>query len=199
MEEQHTSHQPPMGPIPAIFHSDKEQKPFTTCRVCGKNLMDCGEPYLIEKAFGKPEGQEQHKVIFELAYCIPCMQGMNTSLSEESRQNINRYFEEHTHMEERDANLKKYDLIDPEVWLHSCVVKNKSADQVNEFQIYGLCHGDQLIYNHAPYMICGEAIDEVMDLLSTKSLDILNDFMTDLIDIPPEFKSLYKSKTPLII
>ncbi len=186
-------------PIPEIFHSDKEGVPFSHCKICNKELVNSNEVYLIEKAYGKSPGKNHHEVIFELAYCVDCLQEMHSTLSEESRKNIETYFEQNTKLTERDAELKKHDLIDSEVWLHSCVVKNKSKDEVDEFQVYGLCQGNELIFHQAPYMICGEAIDEVMDLLSNESLGIINDFMTDLIDVPPAFRELFKTKRPLFI
>ncbi len=195
-EHIHISH---TSPIPEIFYSEKYKKPFTHCRVCDKELIHSGEPYLIEKAYGQNLSTGKREVIFELAYCFDCVNEIHEKLSEESREKIQAYFDSNTQMDKRDTELKKYELFEPDIWLHNCVVKNKSIDEVNEFQIYALCMGDELMYHHAPYMVCGEAVDEIMGLLSNKSLDILNDLMTDIIDLPPEFSELFKNRTPLIL
>lgn len=186
------------SPIPVIFHSDKHHKPFTHCKMCGKDVVNSGAPYMIEKAYGQDLSSGVRKVVFELAYCLDCLNEVNQSLSKESKQKIQHFFEENANMEKREAELKKYNLIDPEVWLHNCIFKNQSIDEVKEFQIYALCLGEEMLYQHAPYMVCGEAIDEIIGLLSNKSLDILNDLTADIIDLPPEFSELFKSKTPLI-
>lgn len=187
------------APIPKIFHSEKEKQLFSKCTICGKTLQDNGELYLIEKAFERnPETGEQ-KLVFELATCMDCRQEMHESLSEESRQKIEAYFENKCDLEKRDAELKKHNLMEPDIWMHNCIIKNKSFDEVKEFQVYALCWSDELVFHNFPYMICGEVMDEIMDLISEKSLDILNDFMTDLIDLPPEFNELLKNKKLIFI
>lgn len=186
------------SPIPELFYSDKQQQPFTHCKICEKELISTGEPYMIEKAYSQDLNTRKKAMIFELAYCMDCITEIHETLSVESREKMQAYFNTNANMDKRDAELKKYELFEPDIWLHNCVVKNKSIDEVNEFQIYALCIGDELMYHHAPYMVCGEAVDEIMDLLSNKSLDILNDLMADVIDLPPGFSELFKTRTPLI-
>jgi hypothetical protein len=186
------------SPIPDIFYCEKENKKFTQCTICGKSFENTNELYLIEKAYEKKPGSENHQLVFELACCMDCRQEINESLSQESRENITAYFQKNTNVEKRDADLKKYNLMDHELWLQNCIVKNKSISEVEEYQIYVLCWKDKLVYHHLPYMLCGETIEEIMGLLSKKSLDILNDFMTDLFDLPPEFNEIFGRKKVLI-
>ena len=185
-------------PIPSIFHSDKSNQPFTECKVCQKDIIRSGEPYIIEKAYGQDLTKGRREVVFELAYCMDCVQQINESLSEESREKIQAYFKENTDIDKRDQELKKYELFETDIWLQNCIVKNKSIDEVDEFQIYALCIGNDILFHQAPYMVCGDAIDEVMELLSNKSLDILNDLMSDILDLPPNYDELFKRPTPLI-
>ncbi|MCU4176661.1 hypothetical protein [Carboxylicivirga sp. N1Y90] len=186
-------------PIPPIFYPEGSDKPFCNCKVCGKELMESGEPYLIEKAYGQDLEKEKRQVIFEFVYCFDCVQEVHETLSVESRVKIAEYMKQNTNLEQRDAELKKHELFDVDIWLHNCVVKNQSIDEVKEFQIYALCQGGDLLFHQAPYMICGDAVDEIAGLLSNKSLDILNDLMTDLIDLPPEFSELFKTRHPILI
>ncbi|MCU4165180.1 hypothetical protein [Carboxylicivirga caseinilyticus] len=184
--------------IPEIFYSDSTKKPFTHCKVCQKDVIQTGEPYIIEKAYGQDLIKGKRDMIFEVVYCLDCIQEINESLSEESRERISNYFKTHTNLDKRDKELKKYELFEIDIWLNNCIVKNKSIDEVDEFQIYALCIGNELLFHQAPYMVCGEAIEEVMELLSNKSLDILNDLMTDIIDLPPQYRELFKTRTPMI-
>lgn len=186
------------APIPEIFHSEKEKKRFTQCTICGKNLGDGNELYLIEKAFERKAGVDQPQLVFELACCMDCRQEVHESLSEESNAKIAAYFEANSNVDERDKELKKHDLIDTDVWLQNCIVKNKSIDEVDEYQIYALCWKDELVFHHLPFMLCGETIEDMMNLLSNKSLDILNDLTADLLDLPPEFDEIFGPKKVLI-
>ena len=47
-------------------------------------------------------------------------------------------------------------------------------------------------------MISGEAADEVMQLLSNSTIDILNGFTDEFLGLPPEFKDLFKDKPMLV-
>jgi hypothetical protein len=38
-----------------------------------------------------------------------------------------------------------------------------------------------------------------MDLFSKKTLDIIDDLMIDIVDIPPEMKELFKTRKPILI
>ncbi|WP_321516825.1 hypothetical protein [Marinifilum fragile] len=186
-------------PIPEIFYSEKEEKRFTECTICGKNLADANELYLIEKAFEKKPGSDKPQLVFELACCMDCRQEMHDSLSEESNEKIAAYFEANSRAEERDRELKKHDLMDTDIWLNNCIIKNKAMDEVNEYQIYALCWKDEMVFHQMPFMICGDTIDDIMNLLSNKSLDIINDLTADLIDLPPEYGELFRDKKVLFI
>ncbi|NOU60366.1 hypothetical protein [Marinifilum caeruleilacunae] len=187
------------APIPKVFYMEKEEKQFTECTICGKNLTGGNELYLIEKAFEKKTGSTQAELVFELACCMDCRQEMHDSLSIESNEKIAAYFEANSRVEERDRELKEHNLVDTDIWLNNCIVKNKSMDEVNEYQIYALCWKDELVFHQMPFMLCGETIDDILNLLSSKSLDIINDLTADLIDLPPEFGELFKDKKVLFI
>lgn len=186
-------------PIPPIFYPEGSDKPFCNCKVCGKELIDSEEQYVIEKAYGQDIETGKRQVIFEFVYCFDCVQEIHQTLSVESRAKIAEYMQQNSDLERRDAELKKHELFDVDIWLHNCVVKNQSIDEVKEFQVYALCMGNDLLFHQAPYMICGDAVDDIMGLLSNKSLDILNDLMTDLTDLPPEFSELFKTRRPIFI
>lgn len=185
--------------IPELFYSDKKKEPFTECSMCNMVFAETDNVYLIEKAYERDKESGKRNLVFELACCMNCRDEINNSLSKESKDRIAAYFAEHTDIETRDKNLKKHDLIDTEIWLNNCIVKNKSMDEVDEFQIYALCWKDEMVFHQFPYMICGEAMEEVAELLSNKSLDELNDLLSDLIDLPPELSELFKTGKKVFI
>lgn len=187
-------------PIPPIFQSEKLQQPFSNCTMCNKQLGNNDELYLIEKAFASDIRTGEPKLVFELACCMDCRSKMHNELSEESRAKIEAYFSETTvALEKRDEKLKELNLMEPEIWLSNCMVKNTPIDELKEYQIYALCWKNQLIYHQFPYLISGEAIDEIMELLSEKSRGYLDDLLTDLIDFPPDFEEIFNIKTRIII
>ena len=49
-----------------------------------------------------------------------------------------------------------------------------------------------------PYVIGGAAVDEIAHMLSNKTIDDLRGFMGDNFGIPPEFRDLFKDRTPVI-
>lgn len=187
------------APIPEIFYSEKKNRPFENCTRCDKKLGKNDEIYLIEKAYERNRVTHDPELVFEVAYCFDCREGLMQSLSKTSRKKLEAYFKAHTDLDKRDAELKKYDLMDPDIWINNCIVKNKPIDQAKVFQLYAICWKNELVFHNSPYMICGEAMDEIVELLSNKSLDILNDFLTDLLDMPPEVMEIFRTRKPVLI
>lgn len=184
--------------IPEIFHSDKDELPFTNCAMCNNELLTGEKNYLIEKAYHQNLSTLKKELIFEFAYCIDCLQKLREEFSEESIKKLDEYFESRVDFKKRQEQLTEYKLFEPEIWLNNCVVKNKSIDEVEEYQIYALCNGSDMLFYNYPYMICGDAVDEVAELLSNKTLDIINDFWASHIDLPPEIEDIFKTKRPVI-
>ena len=166
--------------IPPIFHSFLTGRPFEKCLVCEKELRECG-PYMIEKAF---KGTE---VIFEYAICVACCQSMESDLSEDSLRRIRAYIEERVDFEDRYEELMESDgTID--AWIDQCVITKIPRAEAEEFQIVAYAQGSLLIPASAPFMISGQAMEDVQKLLSKKTRDRLDDFSGDFLGLPSEFK-----------
>jgi len=169
-------------PVPEIFWSFETGRPFSRCRLCGVDLMTHGADYLIEKAFKNGE------TIFEHAICLPCYMHCQQELSEESRERIAAYFAEHTDMEARQLRFSQAHGTDHEKWIEHCAVKKYPVRECEEHQLYGFCSGDALLFAGAPYILSGEAIEEILDLLSNETLGTLHDLTGRLfgIDAPKD-------------
>lgn len=187
------------APIPEIFYSEKKNGPFENCTCCDKKLGENDEIYLIEKAYERNRVTHEPELVFEVAYCFDCREGILQLLSKTSNKKLEAYFNTYSDLDKRDAELKKYDLMDPDIWINNCIIKNTPINQAKVFQIYAICWKDELVFHNSPYMICGEAMDEIVELLSNKSLDILNDFLTDLLDMPPGLEKILKPGKPVMI
>ncbi|MCG8698911.1 MAG: hypothetical protein MI922_12730 [Bacteroidales bacterium] len=187
-------------PIPRIFYPEGKEEPFSHCKICGKELLDAEEAYIVEKIFKQDVKSKKREIIFEFAYCLPCLQGLREEMSGESLQKMMEFFENKSKLKERAKGLRDNNIYDVDLWVNNCIVTNESIDEVEEFQLYAQCQGRDMLFYEYPYMISGKALDEVVNLISNKTLDFLNNFMLDNIDLPPEVEDLFnKTKRPVII
>ncbi len=168
------AHEEPAIPIPEIFWSFETGKPLEQCSLCGCRLLEPGTPYLIEKAF---RGSE---VIFEHALCLDCHAASQQSLSQTSRERVRDYFAARVDPAERFRVLTEQHGTDHEAWISHCMVKGFPVREVDEYQLYGFCLGGELLFNGAPYVLCGEVIDEIIDLLSAETLGVLGELSNKL-------------------
>jgi len=183
-------------PIPKVFWSDLTSKPFENCVMCEKYLLESGEHYIIEKAFKGYKGVTTTSTIFEYAMCIDCAEKMRATLSTDSKNKIDAYYAEHVNFDKRRDTLKESFSV--QEWLKECLIDKKEASDGGEFQIYAQCLGENLILHDFPFMLRGEALDHIVNLLSPETLDELNGFMEDLTSGPPEFQELLKVGGPKI-
>jgi len=187
---------PRISSIPKVFWSDLENQPFQECINCQAKLVEGNTPYLIEKSVRGFNGNSISATVFEYAVCVACASQMQMKLSISSRSNITNYFKEHVDFENR---LEELLSASDEDWLKKCLIKNKEVNGEEECQIYGLCQGEHFIYKEFPYMISGEALDEMMDLISAETLRELDDFKKELIDGPPELRELFDKVGPRML
>jgi len=164
-------------PVPETFWSFETGKPIQHCSLCNRDLMEPGTNYLIEKAFRNGE------TMFEHALCINCHQQCQNELSIKSRERINHYFSERIDLKNRPVQCLEKFGIHSDQWIGHCMVKGYPMQECGEYQIYGFCIDKDLILNGAPYMLSGEVIDEIIDLLSSKTLDAIGDISERLFGI----------------
>lgn len=190
------------GPIPKLFKSDLTGDYIKTCIKCECDLHSQGEGYFIEKALKPYDGFHSYSTVFEYGMCVTCMFGMRAEMSEESKENINRYFSEKIDIYNRTAELvERQEEQEPDVldWVNQCVVYGTHIIEIGEAQILAFCQGDQVIYNGTPYMLSGKVSEDVLELISAKTLDDLNNFGKRLTDGPSEFKELLEKKQGLFV
>jgi len=182
--------------IPKIFYSDATGGYLERCIGCDLELLHHETDYLIEKAFKSYQGLESYSTIFEYAMCLNCVNSMHMTLSPESRTNISAYFQEHAKF--TDRRLSKDPQEDVNRWLGSCILTSETAYDTPEFQIYGHCKGENLIIDGYPFMISGKATDDLIELISDKTLDELQNFTDQLVGGPSEFADILKLGPRLI-
>jgi hypothetical protein len=179
------------APIPQIFWSDVTCQPFENCIKCERYLLEEGTLYLIEKAIKSYVGFDAISTVFEYAMCMDCAHEMHKELSVSSRTKIETYFEQNTNFDARRNELKEN--LEINNWIQNCIITGERPTEGGEYQIYGQCDGKHFLYHDFPYMMSGEVVDSLIDLMSNKTLDELNNFKNNLTQGPSEFQELLNS------
>ena len=184
-------------PIPEEFWSDLDKKPFENCRLCKKFLLEDGELYVIEKAYRTYRGSKAKSTVFEHAICLECLNVHKGKLSSMSKLKIEQYQGERLTLEERREELEGNSNLKD--WLSECILHHEPVSEGGEYQIYAECDGQEMFMYHLPYMIRGEAIDEMLNLLSNETLDEINGLQNDLTSGPPELRELLEEVGPRVL
>lgn len=178
-------------PIPKEFYNSETQQPFKNCLMCSQSLIQ--RQYVVEKAIKNYPTLGTSEVIFEYAMCLSCASKMHMELSEESRERIEAYMA--SHLKNKTKNQEKKDIT---ASLSQCMVKETDLSQSSEYSIYALCNGSEMVVSELPYALSGEVQDEIMQLLSAKSLDIMDDFIGNHFTGPPEVMEILKRRPVFI-
>lgn len=177
-------------PLPRIFGSHETGEPFEHCIECYRSLLDPETEYMIEKAFRCYKGFKVSDTVFEYAMCMKCAEEMTNSLSKESLERMESYFTSNVNLQERMEWMMQDPLPDPGQWLAHCAIKGTPVEELTEYQIVGHFKGESMLLSIFPYLLSGEAMDELAALLSNKTLDILDDFGGRHFGLPPEFSDM---------
>ncbi len=160
------------------------------CISCEKELIKSNSTYVIEKAIKPFEGFRAHSTVFEYAMCMECALKMRSKISAQSAQAISDYFTKNIDLigrYELDVDQAQFSI---EPWIDTCLVKGKNIRELGECQIYAQCQGDRLVIQEFPYMMSGQAIEEVMELISAETKEEFDRMKDDLVDGPSEFQDL---------
>jgi hypothetical protein len=171
-------------PVPEEFHSFEAGKPFNQCLACQKQLLEDGTLYFIEKAYQKDE------VLFEYAICLECREAMQKEISESSQERVNAYFGSKVDLVARRQSLIEKHRLDHRPWIDRCILTGKSLKQSRQHQIITLCDGGDMLFSYLPYMISGEAMRELTELLSKQTKDRLDGFVDEFLGLPPGVRDL---------
>ncbi len=159
--------------IPKEFYSFETDTPFERCIECNKYLLDEETEYIIEKAVKNYKGYSAKDTVFDYAICLDCAEVMRKGISKESWESMMKYFQENmdvmTRLEMQDQS--------PDKSIRSCMVKKTNVEDCPEYQIYAHCKGEKLNMENPPYMISGEVMEELLPLLSDKTIDEMNGFI----------------------
>ncbi len=158
--------------IPKEFYSFESNSLFEYCIECEKYLLDEGTEYLIEKAVKNYQGYDANDVVFDYAICLDCAENLRKEISKESWGRMMEYFQANIDINER-MNMSSKSAKEN---LQHCMIKKINMSDCNEYQVFAQCNGRELNMQNPPYMISGEVMEELLPLLSNKTIDEMNGF-----------------------
>lgn len=185
------------GSIPKEFYCFETNAPFTECKVCGKDLTGEETDYFIEKAVRNYTDHKVSDVVYEYAMCIDCAQLMNSQMSSESLENIQNYFANQPAFMNKVAGYHSGQIKEDPQALQQCVITGESADELEEYMLYGHFRGGKMVQTSMPYLLSGKIMDELSQLLSNETLGEIDDFMGEYFGGPPELEELWKTRRPV--
>lgn len=179
--------------IPKTFKTFISEEYFQNCISCNKYLLTADSLYVIEKAI------KDNYIEFEYAMCIECAIEMRKQLSRESLERIDKYFEEHVNLPDKINHFLENNCTSVDDYLSTCLISGLSINDLNEYQIFALCEGKELLMSLFPYMISHAITEEMQELLSAKTKDELDDFTSRHFDLPPEWKESIRGKKIILL
>ncbi len=141
-------------PIPEALHSEYSGEPFKQCTQCGGSLSQAFA-YQIQKVF---RGEE---VLFELALCQSCSEGLGREISEESHEALSEFMQSllTSHYASdacKSCGIPRYELV--------------------RYSRVALCQTEFLAYEMT---LCETCEDAVQNKLSQETRDRHDDFIRD--------------------
>ncbi len=185
--------------IPNRFFSDVTDKPFDKCDVCGKQLLDNDVPYVVEKAIKNYEGHDFSSTIYEFAICTDCHTKMQQSMSAESIQSLQDYYNKEMMAKGQQAIMIDMRTFNLDNWLSHCFFKGDDISKMAEYQIVAQFKGNKLILNTPPIIIGELAMKEMADVLSKKTTDEMNGFRDKFLGPSPEFEEAFSGKKLIVL
>lgn len=185
--------------IPENFLSDSEGKPFETCLMCGKDLLNSDTTYVVEKAMKNYDNYKFSSTIYEYAICSECHMNMQSKMSKESLTNMKEYYQDKITLSGKQSiaiDLRTFDL---NAWLSKCFFTDKPIEEMKEYQLVAQFKGNKMLLNMPPMVIGEDILNDMAGLLSNETIDEMNGFKEQFLGPPPEFEEFIYGKRLILI
>ncbi|MDR6239335.1 hypothetical protein HNQ88_002372 [Aureibacter tunicatorum] len=165
--------------------------------MCECKLLDNDTPYMIEKVFKRYPSTTTIDVLIEYAICFECAKKMRKQLSADSLANVEAYMKSKIDIDARAEFVSKNSETDK--WMENCVFLGDKISECNEFSIQGQFFNDQMLLTGMPYAVSENAMDELAELISPETKDVLDDFIGKHFSGPPEVEEILKQNRFILI
>ncbi len=181
-------------PLPTDLYSDETSEPFCRCVECDKELLHPHEVYVIQKAY------QGDKTIVEIAWCAECHDRARESYSKETLTRINDFMLDHGELGARQKRLKSEHRCDFPKWIESCLTCRKIPGSNESKLVIATAQDHDLLFHFAPYMLCEDCQDQIIELFSTQSRDSWENWKEQHLPGPPaETQSLPDTRTLVLL
>lgn len=179
--------------IPEDFHKDGEKDVFRSCTFCSRDL-GANDNYLIEKSYKKSVSGEGVVTVFEYAICQSCSEKKMEGVSEESRINIQKFFEDNLSLFAEGGEIKSF-----QQKMEKCAFTGRKREDIEEYNVIGQFVGDKMVVGQFPLLVSGSYGEDLQEVLSESTKKEFDDFMDTITDVPPELRVLLKSKSSVLV
>lgn len=167
-----------MKEIPPQFYNSDSNMPFSYCKVCECELLENNKDYFIEKIMKRYPEVNTEEVLFEYAICEDCADKFHQQLSYTSRKNVQAFFQNRVR-----AIMDQG--INPMIDTKHCLISGESVENTREYQLVAQAQG-RFLRMTPPFMISGEILEQINEMLSAETRDELERFKGDNFGWPPE-------------
>lgn len=188
---------PTLAELPPLFHSSETGALIDKCLVCEKHLLD-KEEYIIEKSFTNYPGMKTQDLVWEFAICTDCMKTQMEEYSEESERKMTKYFVKNMEFSHQHELRENQDF-EAGKWISKCIIKGTPIKDCAQYQISAQCVGKMMVFDRTPFMISGEAMDEIIQLMSNETLGFFNDFREKYFPPPEDLSPFFREKDFVLI
>lgn len=186
--------QPNLLDIPSVFYPFESTEPFKECMVCGIDLTLGSIDYYVEKAVKNNIPYQVQDIVFEYAICSSCAQNMQKSISKESQENMQEFFTQNGGFMKKIQAYQQGEGEEIESIISKCTLYGHPIEQMSEYMMFGHFRGDKMLATTMPYIIGGQAMDKLSELMSNETLDEMNDFKNQYFGGPAELEDIWKGK-----
>lgn len=152
------------------FDSIETGKPFVSCKICQKPLVETGVNWVVNKHYHRKE------CILEYAICEPCRDEVSGRFSDASKAWIRDFLETKIDWQERALEWAKLDQ--PIKRMDHCVACTMPREWMLGFTISAQFRSDgSLIEGALPLLLCSHCVGQISEGLSPESRETWNRFI----------------------
>lgn len=172
--------------IPTKFHSDADGKPFVNCKVCHVDLTSGDIPYAVEKAY-KRTSEGEDLTLFEIAICVDCAEKQSNTMSQESRDFIQKALMKREYLTKRKKIWEKgWD----DNWDRRCFYTDEEIKLNGEYHVVGQFQGSSFLTMNPPIVIGQKMIEYIQENLSPETKREMDDFGKEFLGPDPRIAAL---------
>jgi hypothetical protein len=166
--------------MPSQFCSDESGQLLDRCVVCGSNVLERHDPYLIDKAYLREQ------LLYEAVMCWPCLNWYEEGISAQSMHALDVFIETNDYRESRYEALLRFSAGRVEPWITTCAYTGRPLAEERAFQFKGMAvQRDLLLMPAYPMGLSSSAATKIWKLFSAETAEFVLRFGNEYLGVPP--------------